>query len=150
MQKLKIHFPRIGARIVKSAFAVWLCLFIYQLLGQDSIPFFLVIAALQGLQPYQSDVRDIAVRNVVGTLIGAGRSLVILMLEVFVLFPAEASPFWINFFIAIGVAVALYSAVVLGHGESAYFSAVVYLCIIMVHMYNQSPFSTFYSALWRR
>ena len=53
MHYLKTHFPRIGARIVKSAFAVWLCLFIYQLFGQDDIPFFLVIAALQGMQPYQ-------------------------------------------------------------------------------------------------
>ena len=140
MHYLRSHFPRIGARIVKSAFAVGLCLFIYKLIGQDDIPFFLVIAALQGLQPYQREVKEVAVRNVIGTLVGAGCSLLILLTEIFVLIPIGASDFWFSFFITLGVAVALYSAVVLGHGESAYFSAVVYLCIIMVHMDNQSPF----------
>ena len=140
MHNLKSHFPRIGARIVKSAFAVGLCLFIYKLIGQDDIPFFLVIAALQGLQPYQREVKEVAVRNVIGTLVGAVCSLFILLTEIFVLVPIGASDFWFSFFITLGVAIALYSAVVLGHGESAYFSAVVYLCIIMVHMDNQSPF----------
>ncbi len=140
MHKLKSHFPRIGARIVKSAFAVGLCLFIYQLFGRNEIPFFLVIAALQGMQPYQREVKEVAVRNVIGTLIGAGCALVILVTEVFILTPIAADQFWFAFFIALGVAIALYSAVVLEHGESAYFSAVVYLCIIMVHMDNQSPF----------
>ena len=59
-----------GMRIVKSTFAVGLCLFIYYLLGIREIPFFLVIAALQGLQQYQREVKEVAVRNVVGTLIG--------------------------------------------------------------------------------
>ncbi len=140
MHKLKSHFPRIGARIVKSAFAVGLCLFIYHLFGRDDIPFFLVIAALQGMQPYQREVKEVAVRNVIGTLIGAGCALLILVTETFVLTPMDADLFWFSFFITMGVAIALYSAVVLGHGESAYFSAVVYLCIIMVHMENQSPF----------
>ena len=148
MHNLKSHFPRIGARIVKSAFAVGLCLFIYQLFGRDEIPFFLVIAALQGLQPYQREVKEVAVRNVIGTLIGAGCSLLILIIEIFVLRPMGASEFWFSFFITIGVAVALYSAVVLGHGESAYFSAVVYLCIIMVHLDNQSPFGYVFQRLF--
>lgn len=140
MHYLKTHFPRIGARIVKSAFAVWLCLFIYQLFGHDGIPFFLVIAALQGMQPYQREAKDVAVRNVIGTLVGAGCSLLVLMAESFVLNPMGAEQIWYIILITIGVAVALYTAVVLGHGESAHFSAVVYLCIIMVHMDNESSF----------
>ena len=139
MHNLKSHFPRIGARIVKSAFAVSLCLFIYHLFGQEGIPFFLVIAALQGLQPYQREVREIAVRNVIGTLVGAGCSLLILLANRYILIPVEAGHTWFHILVTLGVATALYSAVVLGHGESAYFSAVVYLCIIMVDMDNQSP-----------
>lgn len=147
MHKLKSHFPRIGARIVKSAFAVGLCLFIYSVLGLEGIPFFLVIAALQGLQPYQREVKEVAVRNVIGTLVGAACSLLILIIEIFVLQPMGADPFWFSFFVTLGVAIALYSAVVLGHGESAYFSAVVYLCIIMVHLDNQSPFGYVFQRL---
>jgi len=139
MHYLKSHFPRIGARIVKSAFAVALCLFIYHLFGQEGIPFFLVIAALQGLQPYQREVREIAVRNVVGTLVGAGCSLLILLANRYILIPMDASHSWFHILVTLGVATALYSAVVLGHGDAAYFSAVVYLCIIMVDMDNQSP-----------
>jgi len=139
MHKLRTHFPRIGARIVKSAFAVCLCLFIYHLFGQDGIPFFLVIAALQGLQPYQKDVKDIAVRNVIGTLVGAGCALMVLLCQRFVLLPMDAGHSWFHIAVTLGVAVALYSAVVLGHGDAAYFSAVVYLCIIMVDMDNHSP-----------
>ena len=139
MHNLKSRFPRIGARIVKSAFAVSLCLFIYHLFGQEGIPFFLVIAALQGLQPYQREVREIAVRNVIGTLVGAGCSLLILLANRYILIPVEAGHTWFHILVTLGVATALYSAVVLGHGESAYFSAVVYLCIIMVDMDNQSP-----------
>jgi len=140
MHSLKSHFPRIGMRIIKSTFAVGFCLFIYYLLGIKEIPFFLVIAALQGLQQYQRDVKEVAVRNVVGTLIGAGCSLVVLLLLRFVPVPEAYSYLWFCFIVTIGVAAALYSAVVLGHGPSAYFSAVVYLCIIMVDMDNNSPF----------
>ena len=139
MHSLKSHFPRIGMRIVKSAFAVGLCLFIYYILGLKEIPFFLVIAALQGLQQYQRDVKEVAVRNVVGTLIGAGISLVVLLLQRFVPVPESYAYLWFCVIVTLGVAAALYSAVVLGHGPSAYFSAVVYLCIIMVDMDNQSP-----------
>lgn len=139
MHNLKSHFPRIGARIVKSAFAVALCLFIYHLFGQEGIPFFLVIAALQGLQPYQREVKEIAVRNVIGTLIGACCSLVILLANRYILIPVDASHAWFHILVTLGVATALYSSVVLDHGDSAYFSAVVYLCIIMVDMDNQSP-----------
>ena len=138
MHSLKSYFPRIGMRIVKSTFAVGFCLFIYSLIGFKDIPFFLVIAALQGLQPYQRDVKEIAVRNVVGTLVGAGCSLAALLALRFVPVPEGGEHIWFCLVVTLGVAVALYSAVVLGHGESAYFSAVVYLCIIMVDMDNQS------------
>lgn len=140
MHRLRSYFPRIGARIVKSAFAVGLCLYIYRILGLEDIPFFLIIAALQGLQPYQHEVREIAVRNFIGTFIGAGCSLLVLLCQHFVLVPYEASYNWFVIVVTLGVAVSLYSAVVLGHGDAAYFSAVVYLCIIMVDMDNQSPF----------
>lgn len=140
MHTIKSHFPRVGMRIVKSAVAVFLCLFIYYLMGQEEIPFFLVMAALQSLQPYQKDVKEIAQQNVLGTMLGAGCSLVILLLQRFVLGSAHSEYLFYCVFVALGVAVTIYCAVVLGHGEIAQFSAVVYICIIMVHLDNESPF----------
>ena len=139
MHNLKSHFPRIGMRIIKSAFAVGFCLFIYFIAGFKDIPFFLVIAALQGLQTYRRDVKEIAVRNVIGTLVGAATALVVLIALRSVPVPASMEHLWFCLVVTLGVGVALYSAVVLGHGESAYFSSVVFLCIIMVDMDNQSP-----------
>lgn len=140
MYGFKSHFPRIGMRIIKSALAVAFCLLIYFIAGRDGIPFFLVIAALQGLQPYQKDVGYIAERNVIGTIVGALCSLGVLLIHRFLLLPLDASQLWFYVFVTIGVGLSLYGAVVLGYGEASYFSAVVFLCIIMVDMDQRSPF----------
>ena len=134
MSILRSHFPRIGMRIVKSTVAVIICISIYALLGREEIPFFLVIAALQSMQPYQRNVKEIAVRNVFGTLVGAFCALITMLLY-HTLTGYEHSNFFIyGLFISLGIAVSIYSSVVLGHGDAAYFTAVVYLCIVMVHM----------------
>jgi len=140
MHTIKSYFPRIGMRIVKSAAAVGLCMLIYGLLGHEDIPFFLVIAALQGMQSYQRDVREITVRNVFGTVLGAVCALVILLLQHAVVRDPHSQFLWHCFFVTFGIAAALYFSVVLGHGEAAYFTAVVYLCIVMVHLDNENSF----------
>lgn len=140
MHTIKSHFPRIGMRIVKSTVAVGLSILVYLVTGMEGLPFFIIIAALQGMQQYQRNVREVAVRNVFGTLVGAACALVILMLQSFVLGPNNTEYVWYCVFVTLGIAVSLYSAVVLGHGDAAYFTAVVYLCIVMVHLDNRSPF----------
>ena len=140
MHTLKSRFPRIGMRIVKSAVAVGLCIFIYKLMGYEDIPFFLVIAALQSMQPYQKNIRDIAVRNIFGTLTGAGCALVIMLMQHAVVGDPHKQFVWHCLFVTLGIVAALYSSVVLGHGDAAYFTAVVYLCIVMVHMENENSF----------
>jgi len=127
-------------RIVKSTVAVGLSILVYLLAGLEGLPFFIIIAALQSMQPYQRNVREIAVRNVFGTLVGAVCALIILMLQYFVLGPNNTEYIWYCVFVTLGIGVSIYSAVVLGHGEAAYFTAVVYLCIVMVHLDNQNPF----------
>ncbi|MBQ8217583.1 MAG: HAD hydrolase family protein [Oscillospiraceae bacterium] len=127
-------------RIVKSTVAVGLSILVYLLAGMDGLPFFIIIAALQGMQQYQRNVKEVAVRNVFGTLVGAACALVILMLQSFVLGSDNSQYVWYCVFVTLGVAVSLYSAVVLGHGDAAYFTAVVYLCIVMVHLDKRSPF----------
>ena len=125
---------------MKSTVAVGLSILVYLLAGMDGLPFFIIIAALQGMQQYQRNVKEVAVRNVFGTLVGAACALVILMLQSFVLGSDNSQYVWYCLFVTLGVAVSLYSAVVLGHGDAAYFTAVVYLCIVMVHLDKRSPF----------
>ena len=125
---------------MKSTVAVGLSILVYLLAGMDGLPFFIIIAALQGMQQYQRNVKEVAVRNVFGTLVGAACALVILMLQSFVLGSDNSQYVWYCVFVTLGVAVSLYSAVVLGHGDAAYFTAVVYLCIVMVHLDKRSPF----------
>ncbi|MBQ3210937.1 MAG: HAD hydrolase family protein [Oscillospiraceae bacterium] len=141
MHTIKSHFPRIGMRIVKSAAAVGLSMAVYLLLGVEGLPFFIIIAALQGMQQYQRNVREITVRNVFGTLVGAACALPVVLLQYFVLAPHNCPYVWYCALVTFGIAVALYSSVVLGHGDAAYFTAVVYLCIVMVHLDNQNPLS---------
>lgn len=140
MHSIKSHFPRIGMRIVKSTAAVGLCILVYLLAGMEGMPFFIIIAALQSMQPYQRNVKEIAVRNVFGTLVGAACALAILMLQYFVLGPNNSEYVWYCVFVTLGIGVSIYSSVVLGHGDAAYFTAVVYLCIVMVHLENENPF----------
>lgn len=140
MHTLRSRFPRIGMRIVKSAAAVALCIVIYELLGYNGLPFFLIIAALQSMQPYQRDVKEIVVHNVFGTLAGAGCALLIMLLQHAVIGDPHGRFIWDCIFVTLGIALALYASVVLGHGDSAYFTAVVYLCIVMVHLENQNSF----------
>ena len=139
MHTIKSHFPRIGMRIVKSAAAVGLSMAVYLLLGVEGLPFFIIIAALQGMQQYQRNVREITVRNVFGTLVGAACALPAVLIQYFVLAPHNCPYVWYCALVTFGIAVALYSSVVLGHGDAAYFTAVVYLCIVMVHLDNQNP-----------
>ena len=140
MHTLKSRFPRIGMRIIKSAAAVALCIVIYNLIGYDEIPFFLIIAAMQCMQPYQKDIREVAVRNIFGTVAGAGCALVIMLLQHAIIGEPHGQFIWHCLFVTLGIAVALYSSVVLGHGDAAYFTAVVYLSIVMVHLENENPF----------
>lgn len=138
MHSLRSRFPRIGMRIIKSAVAVALCMHIYYLLGKKDIPFFLVIAALQSMQPYQKNIKEITVRNVFGTVMGAFCALVVLLLQHSLIGDPHDSYFWHCLFVTLGIVLALYGSVVMGHGDAAYFTAVVYLCIVMVHLGNES------------
>ena len=141
MHTLKSRFPRIGMRIVKSAVAVGLCIFIFQLAGFEDIPFFVVIAALQSMQPYQKNIKEIAVRNVFGTLVGALCALLTLVLQHFVFGLDHSQQLWYALFVTLGIAVSIYISVVAGQGDAAYFTAVVYLCIVMVHLDNENSFA---------
>ena len=135
---LKHHLPRIGLRITKSALAAGMSVFIYYLLGFDRLPFFIVLAAIQCMQNYSRDIKAVVLDNISGLFIGAGCALVIFWLQYFLPVEMAMTSVWNALFIALGVAVSLYTAVVLNKGSIAQFAAVIFLCIVGVQVENES------------
>ena len=134
------RFPLPGQRIWRSMVAVWLCYALYFLRGRHGMPFYSVIAALQCLQPYNKEMGKVAQKRVLGTVVGALWGLVVLLLELELLY--EGVPDVLPHYILLGlfVGVVLYSTVLLGIKESAYFSAVVFLSVAMNHIGDANPY----------
>ena len=80
----KHKLPPIGLRIVKSAVAVFLCLTIGQLRGEESTLFYMVLAALWCIQSDMASSWSMGLQRVIGTLIGAVYGLAILLIELYI------------------------------------------------------------------
>ena len=137
---LKHHLPRIGMRIVKSALAAGISVLIYYLLGFDRLPFFIVIAALQCMQHYNKEIKTAVLNNIIGLFIGTLWAVVVFLLHYLLPIELAMGSVWNAMFIALGVAGSLYTAVVLGNGSAANFSAVIFLCVVAVHVEDEGPF----------
>lgn len=126
------RLPRIGQRILKTSFAVFLCLLIYHLRGfhgQD-MPTESAITAIICMQPYVRDSRNYALNRMAGTVIGAawGLSLLLLLLA----FPALGTNHIVLYaLMALGVLISLHTAVTLGKSDASGLAAIVFLCIVV-------------------
>ncbi len=134
------HLPVPGQRIFRSMVAVWLCFALYFLRGRHGIPFYSVIAALQCLQPYNKEMRNVARKRITGTVVGAAWGLICLLLELELIH--EGVPDEIPHYLLMGfaVGVVLYSTVLLNISDSAYFSAVVFLTVAVNHIGDANPY----------
>lgn len=70
-QKAKIHFPKVGQRIIRSVVAVACCFCVFYLRDKEGIPFYSALAVLQCIQPYQDSMTETARKRVTGTFVGA-------------------------------------------------------------------------------
>lgn len=70
--------PKIGMRMIKTAIAVSICLFIYLLAGKRGVPVFSTIAAMICMQPFVENSVTVAFNRIVGTLTGAAMGLLVL------------------------------------------------------------------------
>ena len=123
-----------GQRIVRSVIAVWLCMLVYLARGMSGEPFYSVIAALQCVQPYSSNMIEEGRDRIIGTLIGAFWGGVILYTE---LLPSGNSvEMTMRFYIMLGIfsGLVIYSTVLLNISKYALFSTVVFLGIAMYHI----------------
>lgn len=138
---MKLVFPPIGARIMKSAIAVGLCMLVYFVrtflpIG-NGIPFYAALAALWCMQQYNDTTMTNAVQRSVGTLIGAAYGLVFLLLFK----PIDVTIPMIVYISASAVIIpVIYTTVVLNKRNASFFSCVVFLSIALTHSFDSDPY----------
>lgn len=137
--KKEHRLPIPGQRIIRSMFAAWICMLIYDLRGRDGIVFLAVIASLQCIQPFAENTLQMGKKRIIGTLVGAVWGTTVLYLEFFAVGNAGLEQM-LHFLLMGAVAGAvMYSTVLLKIPDSAYFSAVVFLSIAMNHVTDAAP-----------
>ena len=134
----RIFLP--GQRILRSAAAVALCLLVDVLRGHQGIPLYSVIAALQCMQPYTKDMRGVARKRVIGTVIGAAWGLLLLLAEIFIAREGLPDTRLHYVLVPLTLILVLYSTVLLKIQETAYFSGVVFLVITINHFTDANPY----------
>lgn len=130
--KEKWHPPHIGQRILKTSIAVFLCLLVYRLRGYQGqdMPTEAAITAIICMQPYVRDSREYALNRLTGTLIGAAWGLLFLLL--LLLFPVLGTNAVLLYAqMALGVLVALYTAVLLRKPDVSGLAAIVFICVVI-------------------
>ena len=147
-QASRIRIQPPGQRIVRSVISVWLCMVVYVLRGMRGEPFYSIIAALQCVQPYSSNMLREGKDRIIGTLVGAFWGAAILFLE---LLP-EGGDFrtTVIFYILLGIftGLVIYSTVLLNISQYALFAAVVFLGIAVYHIEDANPYiHVFYRTL---
>ncbi len=139
MERIK-KLPIPGQRILRTMVAVWLCLLVYVLRGRQGEPLYAVLAVLQCIQPSTRSTRAVGRKRILGTLIGAGWGLLLLLLEQ-QLSRLGHEELWLHFsLVGLFTGIVLYFTVLLRVRETAYFSAVVFLVITIKHAQDVSPY----------
>ncbi len=132
------NLPPIGMRIIKSAVGVFLGFVIYFIRGKQGTPFYTALSVLWCMQPYTSDSKNKSLQRTIGTLIGAVYGLLFIMFEYYVLeFRHEFLRYAIISLLIIAV---IYTTVLLNKKNSSYFSCVVYLSIVVLHITDENPY----------
>ena len=134
----KHKLPPIGLRIVKSAVAVFLCLTIGQLRGEESTLFYMVLAALWCIQSDMASSWSMGLQRVIGTLIGAVYGLAILLIELYI-WPIHEQ--FLGYLVdSLMIIPVIYTTVLINRPKAAFYSCVVFLSITVTHITDASPF----------
>ena len=135
------RLPPIGARIIKSAVSVALCMLIYYvrtlLPVGNGIPFYSALAALWCLQPYSATSKNNAGQRSIGTFIGAAFGLVfIVMLKG----SGLTEPIAVYLLASAVIIPVIYLTVVIDKRSASFFSCVVFLSIALTHSFDSDPY----------
>lgn len=135
-----IHLPHIGMRIIKSSAAVFLCYIIYLLRGRQGAVFYTQLAVLWCIQPYVDTSLKKALQRTVGTFIGAFFGLLVLLFSQCILHSDPKFELLEYTIISIMIIPIIYTTVLLHKKDASYFSCVVFLSIVVIHMADVNPF----------
>lgn len=127
------RLPLPGQRIYRSSIAVAFCLLIYVLRGYEGIPMFSAFAALQCIQPYTKDMKLVARKRILGTVIGAAWGLFQLLVEIELIRIGILDEGLHYVIVPLMLIPLLYSTTLLKVQETAYFSSIVFLSITINH-----------------
>lgn len=137
-------FPKIGARIIKSAIAVFLCYVVNYFRGESGIVFYSQLSVLWCIQSYVSTTRNNARQRIAGTLVGAVFGLVVLLF--YGILKSNFNLGAVTLYViqavvtSLSVIMVLYTTVVLKKKQASYFSCVVFLSIVVIHFADANPF----------
>ena len=134
------RLPIPGQRIMRSVLSVWICMVVYFVRGQRGAPFYSIIAALQCIQPYSTNMLKQGKTRIIGTMIGAVWGSVVLFLELLPM--ADSFQSTVLYFTLLGIfsGVVIYSTVVFHIQQHALFATVVFLGIAMFHADDANPY----------
>ncbi len=138
---MKLKFPPIGARIVKSSVAVGLCMIVYYIRTlfpvENGIPFYGALAALWCMQPYTDTTKNNALQRTFGTFTGAAYGLLFLL---FVRAADMTSPVFVYILASLFIIPVIYTTVVTDKRNASFFSCVVFLSISLTHSLDADPY----------
>lgn len=144
MEKNILKLPPIGLRIIKSAIAVALCYVVQIFRGDNGIVFYSQLSALWCMQAYISTTKQNAMQRIIGTIVGAVFGLAVLLIAIFVRTRFDLGE-WFSytfnaFLISATLIPVLWTTVVLKKKQASYFSCVVFLSIVVIHLSDQNPY----------
>ncbi len=129
--------PRIGKRILKSAFAVFLCFIINMLRNQAGVVFYSCIASVLCIQQDVQHTKKVGLNRVVGTFIGGLFGMLFLVIKDHV--PIQGD-FFLYCIISIMIIPIIYVTVVFKKTSASYISCVVFMSIAITHRMDSNPF----------
>jgi hydroxymethylpyrimidine pyrophosphatase-like HAD family hydrolase len=137
IKQKKIKFPPIGMRIVKSALVVFVCFFVYEIRGKKGSPFYSALAGLWCMQPYLGDSKDMGKQRLVSTVVGAVYGFIVLLSEIYILH--NYNEFMGYAFSALMIILVIYTTILVGRRDAAYFACVVFLSMTVTNLGGKEP-----------
>lgn len=141
MDLIKRNTPKIGMRIIKSAVAVYICFLFYAFVRKDGIIFYSQLAALWSIQPQKDTMKGKAIQRIVGTMIGAFFGLIVLLVDKTYLQDKIYAEVFYGLIVALAVIASIYVTLIINKKDASYFSCVVLLSIVVVHISDANPYS---------
>lgn len=135
---MKITFPKIGLRTIKTAIAVFLCLLLF-----PSEPFFACMTSVFCVQDTVSNSINMAINRGLGTILGAIIGLTFLILCRFFTFEIDIYPIsklLVYITIGLGIIVVIYICNLIKKPGAINISCIAFLAVTTTHAFTDPIF----------